>query len=144
VSSQALEKAKEALGLVSLERRCWFVEDQGIGIPGQRFRNLDDLLLVQGEPFHADVNRYVALQHQKCRSRTVSHCAAINGPPSRPRFNAERQVLGNRLIGAEVELLVDDRYSALSSISGISQCDAGSVDLDRAVVGADTTGEDTH
>ena len=107
--AQPADDAEQPLDLVGGQRRGRLVEDQDARLDRQRLRDLDELLVGhrQAADRRADVELDVELLEQ--RLRLPARRAPVEQAEPAGRRVADEDVLGDRQVGEEPRLLVDDR-----------------------------------
>ncbi len=103
------------------------------------------MLLRHGELAHRGAGRDRALDAELGQQlgRRLLHRAVVD--ERSPRWlAAEKDVLGDRPLGEEVELLVDDAHPPLLRLAGVAEADLFAVEEDRPRVGLIGADEDLH
>ena len=108
---------EQPVGLAAAERRGWFVEDQQPRVQRQRLRDLHLLLRRDAECAHHAVGRNIEAEAQQLLSRPPAHRHTIDATAAH-RLAAHEHVLGNREIGQQAHLLVDQTDPGLQRRAG--------------------------
>ena len=94
-----------------------FVHDQDVDIGGERFRDLDDLLLANAKIVGELIGVDPLLQARKQGSRFVQLARSVNIESETGRRIDEAEVLGDTEIRAEIQLLKDDFDAVMSRVA---------------------------
>ncbi len=125
----------EQLDLVIGERGGGLVHDQDAGVERERLDDLDHLLLRDAQ-LADPVGRPHRLRADggEQLGRALAHRPAVDQPAAQ-RLAAEEHVLGDRALGQQVELLVDDADAGGLGGARAVQRDRLTADPQRARVG---------
>ena len=136
---------EEGVDLVRRKRGGRLIHDQDAGLERERLGDLDRLLLGDGELAHQGAGRDGALDAELGQQpgRRLLHRAVVD--ERSPRWlAAEKDVLGDRPLREEVELLVDDAHPPLLRLPRVAEADLLAVEEDRPRVGLIGADEDLH
>ena len=104
---QALEQVEQVLGVVVVEGRRGLVEDEQLDLLGERLGDLDELLLADTEVL--DLGQRVLGQADPGEQLDGLAVGAVPADdPAGGGLVAEEDVLGDRQLGDQRQLLVDD------------------------------------
>ena len=140
--AQAADNREEHLGLPLGQRGGRFVEDDDARVrrdgPGDR----DHLLLGDGEGAHGyrRIERHAQLGEQP--GGGGGHGAVVDQAEAANRLAAQEDVLGDRQVGLELELLVHGADAELLRVGGILDVDGRAGQVNRATVGLVDAAED--
>ena len=135
---------EQAVDLVRGERRGGLIEHQDSGVDREGTGDLDELLIGHRET--ADRRGHIEADAQlvEQRIRRSPHRTPVDRPESADRLVSEEHVLGNREVGEEARLLVDDRDAERTGLGGAVDVLRPAVEQDRATVGRIQSGEQLH
>ena len=125
------------------ERRGGLVHDQDVRVVGQRLRDLDHLLLGHGKPGHARARIQPDVQLLEQRRGLPVERLLVEQEPS-ARLPADEDVLGDRQVAHQVQLLVDDADPEVLGRPGGGDVLFLSADPDHARIAAVDPGQDLH
>ena len=141
---EAADQAVQDLDLGVVERRRRLVHDQQLGVVGQRLADLDHLLL--GDREAADEllgpQRQMEALDQLARLRVEP--ALVEEEPRAARLAPDEEVLRDREVGHQVELLVDDADAELLRVLGRDRLVGLAVEEELALVGVVDAGQQLH
>src|SRR4051794_2426209 len=106
---------EERLGLGAAERGRGLVEDEELRVQGERLRDLDQLLLRGRETLHLPRRREAQVEAGELFLRPLDHGGAID-PAGLRRPAADEDVLGDRELRQELELLVDQHEALVDRL----------------------------
>ena len=138
--AQPADKRIQTLGFVLRQAARRLIEDDEARALADRRRDLQHLLLTDGQ--RANRARHVerGVDRRQHRFRAASHLAPGN-KTSRRRQAAQAEILGDRQVLAERELLVDHRDARLERIGRAVKADRFAADDDAAFVGRVNAGQ---
>src|SRR3954447_24983164 len=140
--AELMDAREQRLRLGLRQRRRRLVEDQDARRRAEDLRDLDELL--RGERQRRDLGVRVqpvetdAVEH---RLRLPAHLGRAGDAAARGKLPHE-QVLGDRQVGEQAELLVDDADARLARLRRRRAADVLAVDQVRAAVALDGSGQD--
>ena len=131
---QALEQVEQVLGVVVVEGGGGLVEDQQLHLLRQRLGDLDQLLLADTEVL--DLGERVLRETDPREELDGLPVGAVPADDAvRGRLVAEEDVLGDRQLGDQGELLVDDHDPGGLALPDVLELDDLSLEDDVAVIG---------
>jgi hypothetical protein len=145
--AQIRERAKQSIHVLAAEARRGLVENENACVlRRERAADFDELLLGGGERTHARTERQVAAGARDGRERTLHAriVLACVDPAEAALLAAEHDVLGDREVGANGELLVHDGNAAPSRFERAERCIRGPVEKERTGIRALGSGDDAH
>ena len=104
---QLAQEAEQVLGVVVVQRRRRLVEDQQLDLLGERLGDLDELLLADAELADGRDRELVQAHPRQERGRLGVGAVPVDQAAVHPLV-AEEDVLRDRQVGDQRELLVDD------------------------------------
>ena len=121
------------------------VHDQDSSVDGQRLGDLDGLLLRHREPLDQPARRHPPVDAQLCQELSGGrrHGPAVDDRPAH-RLAAEEDVLRDRPLRQEVELLVDDADAGSLGILRVAEAHFLAGHANRSGLGDVRSGEDLH
>ena len=120
IVSQAPHHAEQALGLVLRQRRGRLIERQHLQAPAKSAHDLHELTLSRTEIARSGPWAEVVLEAEfgEHAPRAAREIGAIEEHPVDAAKIAEEQILGDRQIGDDVRLLMDDPNSKRVGVGG--------------------------
>ena len=120
IVSQTPHHAEQALGLVLRQRRGWLIERQHLQTPAESAHDLHELALSRTEIARSGPWAEVVLEAKfgEQLARAAGKIGAIEEEPMDAAEIAEEQILGDRQIGNDVRLLMDDPNSKGVGVGG--------------------------
>ena len=109
---EAEDGGQQRMHLALRQRRRRLVHDDQPGIERQRPGDRDELLVSDGKRFDARIEGDIHLDALEDGFGQRAHAAAVDQLVAGANFGAEGDVLGNRQIGEEREILEDDLDAA--------------------------------
>jgi hypothetical protein len=115
LGTEGAHHIEEAVDLGRRERGCRLVHDDDPRVERQRLDDLNDLLVCDGEASSRAVRVEWHPQAAHQPPDTAVHFGTVDPPPTGEGLTAHEDVLGNRQVGEQGGLLVDDRDTRRAS-----------------------------
>ncbi|MEZ5863168.1 MAG: hypothetical protein R3D25_03510 [Geminicoccaceae bacterium] len=144
--AQPLHDGEELLGLASGERGGRLVEQDDAGVLAQRLGDLDELPLALAEPADRCRRRVVHVDHVEQLAGALADAAPIDQrqPAEAPGEAADEDVLLDREVLEEVELLVDEGEAGLLGVARPGRPVGPAVEGDAAAIRLVDAAQDVH
>ena len=136
--------AEQHLDLGGGQRRRRLVHDQHAGVVGQRLGDLDDLLLADPEIVDQRIGVDVVFEAGEQLPGALALAGHVDMNTAHGHVAPEENVLGDREVGAEIELLEDDADALLRRIEHGGEPHFLAAHHDAAGGRLIDAGEDTH
>ena len=144
--AQVVDHAEEPGDLRVRQRRGRLVHDHDRGVEGQGLGDLDHLLVADPQVADPGPRRDRRAQAVEQPARPGLHRAVVQpAQPAAPRLlAAQEDVVGDRELRDEVQLLVDDPDAGVLGLARPGEPHRPAVQADLAVVVGDRAGQDLH
>ncbi len=140
--TQRLHHSEQPPGLDRRQGGGRLVHDQHTRAPGQRLGDLHQLLLGDREPAGDAIRVDAHPQPGEDLLHLALHRTGVDAAAAAQRLAADEDVLGDRQVGEQRWLLVDDRDPALGGVARAVEEDVLAVDRQRSAVGLMDAAED--
>ena len=114
------------------------------GFLNQTFTNLDELLLGHRQGLHDRIGIMVKPQPLKDRQCRGPEFLPVQENARASRFQAKKNILGDRKIGGQVQFLVNNCDTFRLRFRGIREFDSLSVELNRSCIRLVNPSDDLH
>ena len=143
---QVGDDAKEPRDLRVGQGRGGLIHDHDLGVEGECLGDLDHLLIADPQVGEPGLGRDGRAQPFEQAFRPSRHRTIIEpAEPSSPGlFAAQENVVGDRELGNQVELLVDDPDAGVFGLARAREPDRPAVEMDLAFKIGDGPGQDLH
>ena len=141
--AQAIEHAKQMLGLLRRQDRGRLVQDQNPGAPVQRLENLQALAVADRQRGHAlvQIDQQTGAAHQRVELDANRRLGALQQPV---RLGTEHDVVQRAQRVDQHEVLVHHANAQRDRIVGLADAGGLAKDLDLSAVGAVKAVQDRH
>ena len=141
---EAIEDLEEGRDLGRRERRGRLVEDDDRGARKEYPRELDELLQTDGEVSDPLARVDVEAEARQESGRTLAHRPPVDDAEAPRRLRAEEDVLGDREVGRDRELLVHHADTGVLGVAGRAKLHGAAGEREPALVGKVDAREDLH
>ena len=136
------DDSEEALDLAGGEGGGRLVHDEDAGVEGERFGDLDELLIGNGEATDGGANIQVDAKGGEQTLDFAVHRSPIDAAEAVAGLASHEDVLGDVEVGEESGVLMDDGDTAAASIEGAMQDNLLAGNAKKAAVGLVDAGQD--
>ncbi len=140
--AQAAGDGEETVHLDTAECRGGLVHHEEAGVEGDGLGDLDDLLVGDGEAGGRAAGVDAHPEPGEEALGLGDHRGPVDAATAGQRLAAHEDVLGDRQVGEERRLLVDDRDAGLLGVGGRGEVDGLAAQLEDPGVAAVDTGDD--
>ena len=144
VTPQVAHDTEEHVDLVVGQGRGRLVHDQDAHLLQQHARDLDELLLADGQVTDEEVRVDVLTEPAEHLLRAYPLSGVVDEPSAVAKLATGEQVLGDRHVRKEAELLVDDPDTKTHGVAGAGDRDGLTLEVDLTRAGLFGAGEDLH
>jgi hypothetical protein len=138
------DHAEEHVDFVGRERRGGFIENEHAGVFRDGAGDFDELLLADAEIGDERGGCDREVETFEDGSRRGVELRIVDQAETRAGLAAEENILGDREVRDEIQLLENDSDAGGKRGAGIGETHLASVEMERAGVGREDAGENVH